>query len=197
MIDLTQVIAFFNKLAPKWDSSLIRSEEVIKRILDNANVVEGSRVLDVACGTGVLIPDYLRRGAGSIIAVDISPEMIRIASEKFPQENITFICSDVETAELPGGFDSIVVYNAFPHFQDGRRLIVRLAALLAEGGTLSVAHDMSREALLEHHKGVPDNVANSLLPIEELKTIFSEVLEISAMISDDTMYQLSGRRKTS
>lgn len=48
-------------------------------------------VLDVACGTGVLIPDYLERGAAQVTAIDIAPEMVRIAREKFPQENVTVL----------------------------------------------------------------------------------------------------------
>lgn len=65
MIDKADVIEFFDRCAPSWDAELIRSDRKINIILDNAGVGEGSRVLDVACGTGVLIPDYIRRGAVS------------------------------------------------------------------------------------------------------------------------------------
>ena len=65
MIELTQVIAFFDRLAPGWDGGMVRDEAVIAAILDAANVAPGADVLDVACGTGVLIPDYLGRGAAS------------------------------------------------------------------------------------------------------------------------------------
>lgn len=44
----------------EWDAGMVRSDEKIGRILDNAKVTAGSRVLDIACGTGVLIGDYLR-----------------------------------------------------------------------------------------------------------------------------------------
>jgi len=57
------VIEFFDQAAAGWDAQLRRNEPVIARILDNAGVRSGVRVLDVACGTGVLIPDYLQRGA--------------------------------------------------------------------------------------------------------------------------------------
>ncbi len=57
--------------------------------------------------------------------------MIRIAREKFPQENVQFVCGDAETAPLGEGFDAIVIYNAFPHFPEPERLVARLAALLA------------------------------------------------------------------
>ena len=52
------VIEFFDRLAPGWDAGLIRSDSVIAEILDNAGVKAGVDVLDVACGTGVLFPDY-------------------------------------------------------------------------------------------------------------------------------------------
>ena len=130
MIEQKDVIAFFDERAGEWDAGMVRSDEKIGRILDNAKVTAGSRVLDIACGTGVLIGDYLRRNVESVTAVDISPEMIRIAREKFPQENVRFVCGDAETAPLGEGFDSIVIYNAFPHFPDPERLVARLAALL-------------------------------------------------------------------
>ena len=55
------VIEYFDRMAPGWDSHMKRNERAITRILDNAHVKEGVKVLDVACGTGVLIPDYLNR----------------------------------------------------------------------------------------------------------------------------------------
>ena len=118
------VIDFFDQAAAGWDAQLVRNEAVIGQILDNAGIRPGVSVLDVACGTGVLIPDYLKRGAAQITAIDIAPEMVRIAREKFPQENVRFVCGDAETAPLGEGFDAIVIYNAFPHFPDPERLVL-------------------------------------------------------------------------
>ena len=58
MIKKTDVIDFFDRCAPTWDAEMVRSDEKINIILNNAGVHSGSRVLDVACGTGVLVPDY-------------------------------------------------------------------------------------------------------------------------------------------
>ena len=75
MIDKKEVIEFFDKCAPGWDACMIRNDDIIQMILDNAGVKKDSRVLDVACGTGVLIPDYLSRDVSAVTAIDISSEI--------------------------------------------------------------------------------------------------------------------------
>lgn len=189
------VIDFFDQAAAGWDAQLVRNEAVIGQILDNAGIRPGVSVLDVACGTGVLIPDYLKRGAAQITAIDIAPEMVRIAREKFPQENVRFVCGDAETAPLGEGFDAIVIYNAFPHFPDPERLVARLAALLAPGGRLTVAHGSSRADIDAHHHGAASRVSNGLMEAEALAAIFARNLRVTDVISTDEMYQVVGEKE--
>ena len=194
MIDSKEVIAFFDRLAPDWDAEMIRSDEIIAAILDKAEVSAGKDVLDVATGTGVLIGDYLARGVASVTGIDISPNMARIAQGKYPQENVKILCGDVEWTDFDRLFDCIVVYNAFPHFPDPARLIAHLASLLKPGGTLTVAHGMSREKIDAHHHGAASRVSNGLMPAEELSAIFAAHLTVTAVISDDRMYQVVGKK---
>ena len=194
MIDSREVIAFFDRLAPDWDAEMIRSDEIIDAILDKAEVNAGKDVLDVATGTGVLIGDYLARGVASVTGIDISPNMARIAQGKYPQENVKILCGDVERTDFDRLFDCIVVYNAFPHFPDPARLIAHLASLLKPGGTLTVAHGMSREKIDAHHHGAASRVSNGLMPAEELSAIFAAHLTVTAVISDDRMYQVVGKK---
>ena len=195
MIQTNDVIEFFDRLAPDWDADMVRSDAVIAKILDNAEVSAGKSVLDVACGTGVLIPDYLARGVSGVTAIDISPEMARIAQEKFAgQENVTVLCADAETADFGGKFDCIVVYNAFPHFPDPERLVRRLADLLEEGGVLTVAHGSSRETIDAHHLGSARHVSNGLMPAADLAELFAGVLRVTAVVEDDRMYQVAGKK---
>ena len=185
------IITFFDNLAPWWDDEQIRSDEIIGKILDGAEVGPGKDVLDVACGTGVLFPDYLARNVKSLTAIDISPEMVRIAREKFP--GITVLCGDVEDMDFGGKFDCIVVYNAFPHFPEPARLVERLSGLLNPGGTLTVAHGMSRAALDAHHSGSASRVSEPLLSEHALAAIFRRHLRLTVKISDDRMYQITGK----
>ena len=91
------VIEFFDRCAPSWDEEMITNDEIIGKILDNAKVEGMINILDVACGTGVMIPYYLKRGVASVTGIDISPEMAKIAAEKFQKESkVKVICGDVE-----------------------------------------------------------------------------------------------------
>ena len=112
----TDIAAFFDNCAPWWDSDMIRNEDIITKILDNSGIREGIDILDVACGTGVLFPDYLERKVASVTGIDISPEMVKIAASKYPE--IQVICGDVEETNFDKQFDAIMVYNAFPHVPD-------------------------------------------------------------------------------
>lgn len=195
MIDKDEVIAFFDSWAPEWDAGMVCDDEVIDIILDNAGVHSGSRVLDVACGTGVLVPYYLMRSVSSVTGVDISPGMIAVARSKFGQDNVHLICADAETGSFGTGFDSIVIYNAFPHFADSGRLIGNLVSMLSPGGILTVAHGMSRDRVNSHHSGSASRVSNGLPEAEDLAALFSEHLEVTAVISDDRMYQVCGKAR--
>ena len=188
------IVEFFDMCAPEWDADMIRNDEIINIILDNAKVCEGKDVLDVACGTGVLIPDYLGRNVNTVTAIDLSPEMVKIAKGKFRQENVQIICGDVETEEFERKFDCIVVYNAFPHFPEPKNLIKVLASHLKEGGVLTVAHGMSREQINRHHSGKARKVSVALMSEDALAEIFESHLEVSVKISDDKMFQVVGTK---
>ncbi len=186
------IISFFDNCAPGWDDELIRNDEIIEKILDNGGIEQGVSVLDVACGTGVLFPDYIKRGA-DVTGIDISPEMVRIAKEKFPDINI--ICGDVEEISFAEKFDSIMVYNAFPHFPNPERVIEKLSKLLRVGGRLSVAHGMSRDALLKLHNERASKVSLALPDEKNLAKIFEPFFNVDIMISNNDMYQVSGVKK--
>ena len=187
------VAEFFDRCAPWWDADMIRNEAIITTILDNCGIRGGMDVLDVACGTGVLFPDYLKRGVASVTGIDISPEMVKIAAGKFPE--VTVVCGDVEETVFEKQFDAIMVYNAFPHFPDPARLIEALAKMVKPGGRLSVAHGMSRAALQQHHAGRASKVSIDLIHEKELAALFAPYFDVDVVISNDRMYQVAGSRR--
>lgn len=212
-MDKKDIVAFFDRCAPQWDAEMIRSDEIIAKILDGAEVTEGKHILDVACGTGVLVPDYLQRNVATVTGIDISTEMIRIAREKFSVEKcvtedaqeesvkqeslakVKLICGDVEEVAFEQQFDCIMIYNAFPHFPEPERLIHKLASLLKPQGTLTVAHGMSRVMIDRHHEGAASKVSLGLMHEDALAQIFEKDLDVIVKISDERMYQVTGKKK--
>ena len=194
-IDKKDVVAFFDKIAAGWDADQIIEQEKIDTILDYAEVKSGVKVLDVACGTGVLIPDYLKREVQKVTAVDISSEMIQIAKSKFDETKVEFICSDIEEIVLDDVYDTCMIYNAFPHFPNPASLITCLAGKLRTGGRLTVAHSMSRKQLNSHHSGPAKLVSMGLMHEEELAKLFGGCFDVDVKISNDQMYVVSGVKR--
>ena len=190
------IIEFFDRCAPFWDADMIKSDRIIGKILDNAEVGAGMDILDVACGTGVMFDYYLERNVASVTGIDIAPKMAEIAQNKFADNpKVEVLCGDVEEYAFNRKFDRVVVYNAFPHFPYPKRLIKVLAGLLKEGGRLTVAHGMSREAIDNHHSGSASKVSNGLMSAESLKRIFDAHFTVEVTVSNDYMYQVSGVKR--
>ncbi len=184
---------FFNNFAPTWDKEPVCSKEIINIILNNANVTSGVDILDIGCGTGVMFPYYLERNVNSITAVDLSPEMVKIAKSKFP--NVEIFCDDAESISFQKQFDVVMIYNAFPHFPNPEQLIHNLSKALKSGGTLCIAHGLSKKELDEVHKKSAGKVSNILPECEELAELLRPYFNINIMISNEKMYQVIGTKR--
>ena len=184
---------FFDSIAPKWDNEPIADKKILDTILDNGGIRENIDILDVACGTGVLFPYYLERNVKSITAIDLSPEMVKIAKSKFPQANV--ICGDAENIILDKQFDAIMIYNAFPHFPEPEKVIESLSKALKTGGRFTIAHGLSKKELDEIHQKSAGAVSNVLPECDDLAKMLSPYFNVDIMISDDKMYQISGTKR--
>ncbi len=187
------VIDFFDNLAEGWDAEQIPKDAIIEKILDNGGVEPRKDILDIACGTGTLVPFYLKKNVKSVTGIDISPQMVKIAKQKFPETEI--ICGDAEEYNFDKKFDIIMIYNAFPHFPNPEKLIANLAGYLKDNGRISVAHSMSRTEIQSRHQKRAANVSLELPIVEDLAEMLRPYFDIDVMISDDKMYQVSGIKK--
>lgn len=188
------IINFFDMCAPTWDAEMIKDDKIIDDILNRAKITDGTRVLDVACGTGVLFPYYSARGA-DVTGIDISPEMVKIAQRNFP--DIETICADATEISFDEGFDSVMIYNAFPHFPDPREAIQALSRHLRPDGSLTVAHGMGRDMINRHHEGAASKVSRGLMKASELAEIFKEFLDVSVIVDEPDRYIVCGICKKS
>lgn len=105
-----------------------------------AEVREGDRVLDVACGTGALTlaaADAVGP-AGSVVGLDVNPEMLAVARRKPVQ--IEWIEGKAEALPLPdNSFDAVVSQFAFMFFENKPAALREMMRVLRPGGRLAVA----------------------------------------------------------
>ncbi len=190
---------FFNSMAEKWDSTVNHDEEKIKSILDLVGLDEGSNVLDVGTGTGVMIP-FLHAyvgASGTITAVDEAEKMIEIASIKFSFENVRFIAADVLNMKLPYDlFDCIMCYSMFPHFPDKKAAIEKLSIYLKKGGKFVICHSQSMDAINNLHREASEVVKNDRLPpADQISEYFDcASLKTISIVDNEDMYVVIGQK---
>lgn len=185
---------FFDNLAKDWDSFEQPDSAVIEKILDYANIQIGCSVLDVACGTGILFPYYLKRNPLSVTAVDLSEKMCAQAEKKYTDKRIKIICADIlDTHTVTDKAERCLVFNAFPHLGNAKDAVQALCCHLVPGGILTVAHSESRESINNRHKEKAFSVSEPLPSASDLADIFSEHLKIIHAFEDESVYIVSGR----
>jgi len=118
--------------------------EATERMLDAAGVGTGSRVLDVAAGTGgQTILAARRAGAGGrVLATDISPTILTYAAKAAADAGL----GNVETLEVdgeglevldPGSFDAVVSRVGLIYFPDQQRALAGMRQALRPGGRIA------------------------------------------------------------
>ncbi|MDO8804931.1 MAG: class I SAM-dependent methyltransferase [Elusimicrobiota bacterium] len=155
---------FFDRNAAKWDSyEKPEIVPVIDALLDRIGLSPSDTILDVGCGTGILVPHFEKRGVRNFQAIDLSPEMAREYHNKFPGREV--VAADYEEKGLypPASFTKIIIFNAFPHF-DRRELVFKNSYNYPKpGGGLYIVHSMSRADLDRHHREAGEEVAEHML----------------------------------
>lgn len=114
--------------------------DTLRRIKNAVGTV--GRVLDVACGPGIIM-EAVASQAGDVVGIDTTPEMLVLAEERFRKGGITNAALRQGLAEaLPfeaAEFDAIVTRLSFHHFADLPLVLSELRRVLRPSGRLVVA----------------------------------------------------------
>ena len=158
------------------------------RVVEAAQIRPGSRVLDVACGTGVLAREAALRSGdeGRVAGLDASPGMLAVAKRLAP--GIEWREGAAESLPYAAdSFDAAVSQFGLMFFQDRTQALREMLRVLVPGGRIAVAvweslhHSQAYPIevdLLERIAGEP--AANALrAPFvlgdrEELTTLFRD-----------------------
>jgi SAM-dependent methyltransferase len=109
-------------------------------VAEAAAIGAGHRVLDVACGTGVLAREAARRvrPGGSVIGLDRNAGMLAVARRKAPE--IEWREGLAETLPFADGhFDAVVSQFGLMFFENRSKALAEMWRVLRPGGRLAVA----------------------------------------------------------
>ena len=110
------------------------------RVADAAGIRPGDRVLDVACGTGVLARTALSRAgrSGHVAGLDPSPGMLAVAEELAPA--VSWHRGTAESLPFPdASFDAVVSQFGLMFFADRVRALREMLRVLVADGRMVVA----------------------------------------------------------
>lgn len=115
----------------------------ILEMISEEGLSENSTILDVGCGPGELIID-LSKKFNSIIGIDISDEMIRIAVEKKNEsdmngKSIAFTTGDIEKLDFQDNYFDVAICSGVVEYLENDDLWVKeIKRVLKTGGLLIV-----------------------------------------------------------
>nr|MBS0019851.1 class I SAM-dependent methyltransferase [Gammaproteobacteria bacterium] len=110
------------------------------KVADAAGIQPGQRVLDVACGTGVLAREIASRAGstGHVAGLDPSPGMLEVAKQlTLGVEWREGVAESLPLADQ--AFDAVVSQFGLMFFTDRRQAVREMLRVLAPGGRLAVA----------------------------------------------------------
>ena len=159
---------FFNEHAESWGAGwdIVGMQERLARELVEFGIASGESVLDLGCGTGILLHvllEHLSR-KGQIHAVDFSPAMLEVAGHYFTDSRLHFHLADGAAIPLPdGSIDTVLCFSAFPHFVDRGPVLHELKRLLHSGGHLHIWHHEDSAVVNARHAVIDPTVAHDHL----------------------------------
>jgi SAM-dependent methyltransferase len=113
-----------------------RNRALFEEILDIAHLSAGTRLLDIGCGSGMLVSLAQSRGA-RVSGVDVAMSLLTIAAERVPAADLRR--ADIEALPFEDeSFDVCTAVNAFQFATDPRIAIREAARVLVPGGRLFI-----------------------------------------------------------
>lgn len=144
--------SFYDILAEHYDDLQLTGDTeawgpYILGLITDFCKAEGKTVTDLGCGTGV-ITNFLASKGFEVTGVDLSPDMLAIASSGDETGTVSWICADITSYEGPTCGCFISTMDTIGHITDKdslAKMFASVAGLLEEGGIFIL------DATTKHH----------------------------------------------
>ncbi len=133
----------FDSWAKNYDRSIFSGffNYVQHRVIKSLNPKKGDKILDIGCGTGILL-DKINRiidNEGKLVGIDLSEEMIKEARKK-RTKNIDFLVSNAAELKFEDNyFDAVTNTISFHHYPNQLKTLGEINRVLKPEGKLYLA----------------------------------------------------------
>ena len=172
--DAKAIKATIGEMPPQIMQRVDRACGVIADCVKRTGRKDG-KCLDVGCGHGTLVPAFTNAGIypSQICGVDLSPEMIRNAEERY--RGPKFYAQDFLQFDETNTFDGIIFCSALHDLPDMKGSLTKAARLLRPEGKIVILHCQGGGHVLAQHKANPVLVNRGLPDGNELSTWAEEM----------------------
>ncbi|MFB5605817.1 MAG: class I SAM-dependent methyltransferase, partial [Nitrosarchaeum sp.] len=139
-------MTIWNEIAPRyhkrWASVSEGPFQSTSKLVQLVNVTKGNSVLDLACGTGVVIKKIRESvgNSGYVVGADASVAAIKIAKKwNDGKSNINFINIDAEKFSFSHEFDVITCQYALFFFPNAQKALKNIRNSLKKTGTVGIS----------------------------------------------------------
>lgn len=142
----TKVLEAMDRIAAKRDSYIRRNRYYYRNLINYFRfaIPVNARIAEIGCGTGYLL-NALRPSEG--LGIDISPEMIAIARNKYP--HLRFEVMDAEQISLHEKFDFVIVSDTLGYLEDIQKAFREIKKIVHPGTRVMITyHSFLWEPLL-------------------------------------------------
>ncbi len=170
----------FDRQTPSWNSAEI--SEALRWVIEQLALNSALEVLDVAAGTG-LFGSAIAPHVRNVTAVDISPKMLEIGTQRAGELGISNIAFVEGTAEaLPfadESFDLVVTRYSLHHMLDPLAVLREMARVARAGGAVvavdMLAHDDPAVAVRQNElERSVDPTHTRMLTLHEFVQLFAD-----------------------
>ena len=185
-LELAQnIIEIYKKHARAWTE--LRGNFLYEKAwLDHflARIPQHSEILDLGCGSGKPIADYLIQHDHKITGVDSSDVMIEMARQNFPEQH--WLQADMRTVELEQKFNAILAWDSFFHLtpNDQRQMFRQFAQFAQQGTVLMFSSGPSHGEAIGDLFG--DALYHASLASEEYRALLKQYgFKVIKMVAED------------
>jgi len=197
-------MSVFDLLAKEWDlnSNRVKNAKSFANTLKKIVPIKDKKIIDYGAGTG-LVTFSLCDEACEVLALDNSNGMLEELEKKVKSADISNVKTsfhDIETQDLPSGYDLFVSAMTMHHISDTDMFLSKAKDSLKKGGYVAISdlvcedgsfHSRGNDGV--YHFGFDRDEIKKIYQKHGLKVIFDDIIEVIKKDKEYPVFLIVGK----